>query len=283
MKVLNENNKILLEAKLRELISQTASQTPKMYSRSSAIRPRYLGISKFGIFNFQTNSQTHDSEGAKWYQTVEIRDLLNQVEEVGDITAEDMQQLLLNSDVKIYCECPAFLYWSLQYKATMKDYVSDEHPETRAPQRNNRRLKGALCKHLAAIVDQLLSGDLNTQLAKDTTNFREYSNGNAYKSFNRGRLMHQAKTKANQIDWKTADSFMNDYFASKAGINSFLDDKDIKGSLSQEIERINKTEPNTTLDEFIKDEFGVEGAKGLADELGIDLDYVKDYFKKLGF
>ena len=186
-------------------------------------------------------------------------------EDVYCLTVEDDSSYIVDSVISH--NCPAFLYWALQYKATMKDYVDDEHPETRAPQRNNRRLKGALCKHLTAIVNQLLSGELNEQLAKDTTNFRNYSNGDAYKSFNRGRLMHQAKTKANRIDWQTADSFMNDYFASKAGINSFLDDKDIKGSLAQEIDRINKTEPNTTLDEFITDEFGVDGVNGLADEL----------------
>ena len=38
-----------------------------------------------------------------------------------------------------------------------------------------------------------------------------------------------------------------------------------------------------TLDDFITDEFGVDGIQGLANELQIDIDYVKDYFKNLGF
>ena len=46
-----------------------------------------------------------------------------------------------NADLKIYCDDPSFLYWAFQYKATMRNYVSDEQPETRTPQRNNRRLK----------------------------------------------------------------------------------------------------------------------------------------------
>lgn len=281
MKILKENNKILLEAKLRELISQTTSQTPKLYARSSSITPKYLGISKFGILNFQTNSQTHNDEGAKWYQTVEIVDLLGKIDEIEDITAEDVTDLFATSDVKIYCDDPSFLYWAFQYKATMKDYVDDEHPETRAPQRNNRRLKGALCKHLAAVINLILSGELNEQIARDITNYRSYQAGDKYQSFNRGRLMHQATTKKDRINWQDASSFMNDYLASKAGINSFLDDKDIKGSLAQEIDRINRTAPNTTLDEFITDEFGVEGVKGLADELGIDTNYIEKYFKDL--
>lgn len=283
MKVLEENNKILLEAKMRELLNLTRTQTPKLYNRSDFITPRYLGISKFGILNFQTNSQTHNDEGAKWYQTVEIVDMLAKLDENEPITSDVVKDLFNNSDLKIYCDDPSFLYWAFQYKATMKNYVDDNHPETRTPKRNNRRLKGALCKHLAAVLDQIQSGKLDEQIARDIQNFRAYSNGDAYKSFNRGRLIHQAKEKKDRIDWQTADSFMNDYFASKAGINKFLDDKDIKGSLKQEIDRINKTEPNTTLDEFITDEFSVDGVSGLAKELGIDENYIQEYFKKLGF
>lgn len=283
MKILFENNKILVEAKMRELLNNTRTQTPKLYNRSDFITPRYLGISKFGVFNFQSNSQTHNDEGAKWYQTVEVIDLLSYFDEVESITSQDVSSMWNNADLKVYCDDPSFLYWAFQYKATMRNYVSDEHPETRTPQRNNRRLKGALCKHLAAVFDDIQSGKLNEQFAKDIQNFRAYSNGDSYKSFNRGRLIHQAKEKKDRINWQTADNFMNDYFASKASINKFLDDKDIKGSLSQEIERINKTEPNTTLDDFITDEFGVEGVVGLANELGISEDYIKKYFKNLGF
>lgn len=280
MQILEENGKVLLEAKLRELISQTASQTPKMYARADFIRPRYLGISKFGILNFQTNSQTHDAEGAKWYQTVEIVDLLGKLDEIENITAEDVESLL-TEDVKIYCDCPAFLYWALQYKATMKDYVDDEHPETRAPQRNNRRLKGALCKHLTSVVDSLLSNQLNEQLSKDITNYRNYQAGDKYKSFNRGRLMHQATTKKDRINWQTNTSFMNDYFASKDYIAKFINKNDVKGSIEQEIDRLKRSFPNITLDEFIQDEFDMT-LSDMSAESNISEESLREYFKTLG-
>ena len=120
-------------------------------------------------------------------------------------------------------------------------------------------------------------------MAKDADNWFKYTQGEAYKSFNKGRLMGDAKRKKNRINYETYDSYMNDYFASKAGINKFLDDEDIKGSLKAEIERTAKTDPSMTLDDFITDEFGVDGIQGLANELQIDIDYVKDYFKNLGF
>ena len=58
--------------------------------------------------------------------------------------------------------------------------------------------------------------------------------------------------------------------------------KDIKGSLKAEIDRTAKSDPSMTLDDFISDEFSVDGIDGLAKELQIDKDYVKQYFKDLG-
>ena len=108
-------------------------------------------------------------------------------------------------------------------------------------------------------------------------------NGDKYGNFHKARMMGDANKKKNRINWETYDSYMNDYFASKAGINKFLDDEDIKGSLKAEIERTAKTDPSMSLDEFIEEEFGVDGVTGLAKELQIDENYVQQYFKDLGF
>ena len=96
MKILFENNKILVEAKMRELLNNTRTQTPKLYNRSDFITPRYLGISKFGVFNFQSNSQTHNDEGAKWYQTVEIVDMLAKLDENEPVTSDVVKDLFNN-------------------------------------------------------------------------------------------------------------------------------------------------------------------------------------------
>lgn len=156
-------------------------------------------------------------------------------------------------------------------------------PETRAPKRNNVRLQGALCKHLLSIADLLTEGKLYEQIASDANNWMKYIQGDSYKNFHKARLMGDANRRKNQINWENYDSYMNDYFASQADKNKFLDDEDIKNSLKAEIERTAKTNPSMTLDDFITDEFSVDGVDGLAKELQIDPEYVKRYFKSIGW
>lgn len=269
---------LLNEARLTNLRAKTTRETPKLASRSDFVTTDYIGISKFGIFNFRTTSQTNP--GNYWYQTLEIPDLESKVMD-EDITPALIKELVEQSDVKIYCDCPAFLYWALKFMAYTKDYGIE--PETRSPKRNNVELKGGLCKHYKSVADLILDGSLYEQMAKDVSNWLKYQAGESYSNFHKPRLMGDAISKKNRINYETYDSYLNDYFASKSGVNKFLDDSDIKESLKQEIIRTTKTNPNITLDEFIEDEFGVDGVQGLANELQIDVDYVKDYFKDLGF
>lgn len=269
---------ILNEARLGQLEQKTRQQTPKLADRADFVNTDYIGISKFGIFNFRTSSQAHP--GNYWYQTIEIPDLQSKLMD-ENITADLIKRLVEQEDIKLYCDDPSFLYWSLKYMAHTRDYGIE--PETRAPKVNNVRLQGALCKHLLSVVDLIKSGQLYEQMAKDANNWMRYMAGDTYKNFHKARMMGDAKRKKKRINYETYDSFMNDYFASKAGMNKFLDDEDIKGSLKAEIERTAKTDPSMTLDDFISEEFGVDGIQGLANELQIDTNYVKQYFKDLGF
>lgn len=163
--------------------------------------------------------------------------------------------------------------------AHTRDYGLE--PETRAPQQNNVRLKGALCKHLLSVVDLIKSGELYEQMAKDVYNWLRYNRGDTYKFFSKGRLMHQAKTKKNKIDWEKNTSYMNDYLATKAGIAKFLDKNNINKSLEQEIDRTKRSFSNITLDEFLQDEFG-ESLSDMSETLGISEEGVRSYFKSLG-
>jgi hypothetical protein len=200
-------------------------------------------------------------------------------EDVYCLAVEDDESYIVSNVISH--NCPSFLYWGLKYMAWNRDYGLE--PENRYPEVNNTELRGALCKHLLSVVDLVHSGNLYEQMAKDTINWRSYRNGETHGTFSKGRLMGDAKNKKNRINWENYDSYMNDYFASLAGKNKFLDDEDIKGSLKDEIERTAKTDPNMTLDDFISDEFGVDGMQGLANELQIDIDYIRKYFKDLGF
>ena len=277
-RILTNFKEILNEARMGELQNKTRTQTPKLADRADLVNTDYIGISKFGIFNFRTSSQTNP--GNYWYQTLEVPDLLAKVQD-EKITPELIKELVESDDIKVYCDDPSFLYWAFKYMAHTRDYGIE--PENRAPQRNNVRLQGALCKHLLSVTDLIKSGSLYEQMAKDVYNWTRYMAGDTYSNFHKARMMGDANKKKNRISWENYDSFMNDYFASLAGMNKFLDDEDIKGSLKAEIDRTAKTDPSMTLDNFISDEFGVDGISGLAKELQIDEDYVKQYFKDLGW
>lgn len=280
---IESNIESLTEANLYQLAVKTQNETPKLAARSDKVTPSYLGISKFGIYNFRVTSQTHT--GNYWYQTIECPSLLN-LDEIldepnGHITARDIQIMLRQDNVKILCDCPAFLYWALKYMAWDDNYGIE--PETRHPRVNNVHLQGALCKHLMAVVKLIQSGSILDNIAKDTEQYLRFQRGETSRLHNNPKAMSQANKKTDQIDYKTDSSYLNDYFRSLAGKNSFLDDQDIKGSLEAEIKKVAQTSPNMTLDDFISEEFGVDGVSGLAQELQISQDYINKYFKDLGF
>jgi hypothetical protein len=63
---------------------------------------------------------------------------------------------ILNIPMKIYCKCPFFLYYGVQYNATRGKYLmagverENRKPDIRDPKREN-----TLCKHLSAVRDSL--------------------------------------------------------------------------------------------------------------------------------
>ena len=99
------NMHLLLEANIKNLRDKTANTDPTRVEKSHNVQSRYLGISKFGILNFQTTSETHD--GAKWYQTIEIPNIMQLADILDDptdhITAGDVQALLSSNDIKVMC------------------------------------------------------------------------------------------------------------------------------------------------------------------------------------
>lgn len=102
-KILTNFKEILKEAKLQQLDDKTRQQTPRLAGRADFVNTDYIGISKFGIFNFRTTSQTHP--GSYWYQTIEIPDLQSKLEEAEEITPDLIKRLLEHDDIKVMCDC----------------------------------------------------------------------------------------------------------------------------------------------------------------------------------
>ena len=63
---------------------------------------------------------------------------------------------ILNVPMKIFCKCPYFLYWGVQYNATQGKYLmSGQQKEKREPNIRDPKRENNLCKHLSAVKDSL--------------------------------------------------------------------------------------------------------------------------------
>ena len=267
----------LVEEKIFNLLNKTERETPKLAARADFITPKYIGLDKKGIFHFRTNSQSRP--GYYWYQTIEIKNLATLVQSVPEITPDLIKKWFEIADVNIYCSCESYLYWAFQFMGTQRDYNDPKQPENRAPERNNTKLAGGLCKHIVSIAEHIEIGEYYEQMAKDLTNWSNYTQGNAYRSFSRGRNMGQYRKREKEIDWRSMDSFVTKALWAQHNVAKFLRQNDIKRSIQDEIDRLSSAGENLSLDEFLEDEFGLT-LQELSQELGVEEKDLDDYFKQ---
>ena len=63
---------------------------------------------------------------------------------------------ILTIPMRVYCNCPAFLYWGSKYNATVGKYlIRSFGQEFREPNIRDPRRENKLCKHLSAVRDKL--------------------------------------------------------------------------------------------------------------------------------
>lgn len=250
-------------------------------------KTRYFGLSDDGTMNFKVNSETHPGKFHYVYLQVSPEILLTTYQDIVEnpeihLEAKDLNNLLLTDAFRVGCNCQAFLYYAFKYIATMNDYEIE--PETRAPQRNNTDLLGALCKHLVAVVKNVYENtSMRTQIMKDIENYIRYMNGLDYDEFQTEKAKNMVKQQKHQVKWRNSPSdYMNDYFARQAKNHPFLDDHDIKHSLKMEVNKYIHKNPEGTVNDFLKDFFGMT-IDGMADEMGLPVSGIEEYFDELGF
>ena len=96
---------------------------------------------------FKTRSGT--DRRLVWTQTIHLNDVT-----IENLLAcksfFEIENLIKNSNLKIYCDCPAWLYWGYKYIAWKKGYglVKEFH----RPIVRNPHQQGALCKHLYLVL-----------------------------------------------------------------------------------------------------------------------------------
>jgi len=140
--------------KIRAKTKPTSSMTrPHSMTRERAkkqIRVRYLGIFVNGTIRFYTPSGT--TSGRIWSQRVKLMSFAENRKSRPGKPLEVVRKSVAG-DLKLFCNCPAFLYWGYKYIAWKRDYGLRQ--ELRMPSIRNPRLQGSICKHLEEVLKVL--------------------------------------------------------------------------------------------------------------------------------
>ena len=120
-----KKNKILTEVKSDDIVSDSKQSDPTRIKRSKNVKSTYIGMSKFGILNFKTTSETRNGYH---YQTIEFKDLQpfwDIIEEGKEIVGADIKGQLEKQDINVYCSDESFTWWAWYHKAYKNDYAYD--------------------------------------------------------------------------------------------------------------------------------------------------------------
>jgi hypothetical protein len=143
------------EYSLKDLRGDTQWPQTAWKARNQNLVPTFKGVDKLGVVYFQTNSGTHGSS-KKWRQKIQLLDLKRAIqlqEKDTTMTNRDVVNLAIFGDIKLNCNCHAFLYYGWQY--INWELGSGLVPELRPPTKRNPNLKGTLCKHAYAVLGVL--------------------------------------------------------------------------------------------------------------------------------
>jgi len=113
---------------------------------------RYLGITEDYTVFFRVPSVTTQPP-RNYVVKISLLDYA-EVAEDEDMTVRDKVRLALAGDVKISCNCPAYLYWGYKYILTQLD-TNEDRDEHRFPKIRNPKLQGVMCKHCYSAISVL--------------------------------------------------------------------------------------------------------------------------------
>lgn len=168
---------VLNEMKLSQIKQKSKNQDPERINRSRKVKSTYLGMSKFGILNFKTTSQ---SRNGHHYQTVEFKDMkpFEDIVKAGkEIMPMDVKKQLQEQDVNVWCTDESFAFWAWAHQAYKNDflYMDDRIPNLKkaiqAPKVNNVRLNGGACKHILSVIDYVMKPFVLLAISEDMNKF----------------------------------------------------------------------------------------------------------------
>ena len=203
---------VLNEMKLSQIKQKSKNQDPERISRSRKVKSTYLGMSKFGILNFKTTSQ---SRNGHHYQTVEFKDMkpFEDIVKAGkEIMPMDVKKQLQEQDVNVWCTDESFAFWAWAHQAYKNDflYMDDRIPNLKkaiqAPKVNNVRLNGGACKHILSVIDYVMKPFVLLAISEDMNKFLA---GNKEDKFSKQSVATQNQyDMVAQWDWSEMEEYI---------------------------------------------------------------------------
>ena len=172
-----DREEYLTEITAAQIIQKSKNQDPERVNRSRKVKSTYLGMSKFGILNFKTTSQ---SRNGHHYQTVEFKDMKyfeDIVKSGKEIMPNDVKEAIKKQDINVWCTDESFSYWAWGHLAYKNDflYIDDRIPDLnkriQAPTVNNVRLNGGSCKHVLSVLTYIVKPFVLLAIAQDMNKY----------------------------------------------------------------------------------------------------------------
>ena len=209
---MTNHDKQLNEMKLSQIKQKSKNQDPERINRSRKVKSTYLGMSKFGILNFKTTSQ---SRNGHHYQTVEFKNMkpFEDIVKAGkEIMPMDVKKQLQEQDVNVWCTDESFAFWAWAHQAYKNDflYIDDRIPNLKkaiqAPKVNNVRLNGGACKHILSVIDYVMKPFVLLAISEDMNKFLA---GNKEDKFSKQSVATQNQyDMVAQWDWSEMEEYI---------------------------------------------------------------------------
>lgn len=123
--------------------------------RAAALKGvEFHGVDNSGTVQFEVPSSEFEVNQIKYRNLVQFIEW----DQIGQDNSfknavEKARILLWQGNIKLFCACPAFLYWGSAWILTVLD--SAIYPEEREPKVRNPQHRGICCKHLSRVMQVL--------------------------------------------------------------------------------------------------------------------------------
>jgi len=148
----------LYEASYKDLMQlvKTADSRPHkgVVDRAKERAPiKFVGLDKTGLSYWTAKALTTE-ERDRWDQQVQLINWPAVIKREGEMPLQKLVQEALKGDIKVKCDCPAFLYWGYKFILSQSDSLIGQK-ELRAPVVRNPALEGAVCVHVYDVLKVL--------------------------------------------------------------------------------------------------------------------------------